>query len=101
MDAGPAECAKRLNPPHPAGVQNGMQAPAQLLQNSRTDPELMQSSHRALQNPEGFNPPYLPQTPRIAPVWRSKLFWFSTFFPTCFLARFSENPGSPKVAKKH
>ena len=65
---GPAECAKRLNPPPPAGVLNGMQTPAQLLQNPRTDPELMQSSHRALQNPEGFNPPYLPLTPRIAPV---------------------------------
>ena len=72
-----------------------------ILQNSRTDPELVQSSRRALQNPEGFNPPYLPPAPRIAPVWRSILFWFSTFFPTCFLARFSENPGSPKVAKKH
>jgi len=65
-----------------------MQTPAQLLQNPRTDPELMQSSHRALQNPEGFNPPYLPQTPRIAPscpVLTPILFWFSTFFPTCFL----------------
>ena len=67
---GTAECAERLNPPHPAGVLNGMITLAQLLQNPRTDPELLQSSHRALQNPEGVNPPYLPPAPRIAPVWR-------------------------------
>ena len=60
---------------------------AQLLQNPRTDPELVQSSHRALQNSEGFNPPPPPGGPAHCAgrahnfVLKTALFSCSVFAP--------------------
>ena len=76
---------------------------AQLLQNPRTDSELLQSSHRALQNPEGFNPPPPPGGPAHCAglahnfVLKTALFSCAVFAP--IFAPLA-SPGDPKTERK-